>query len=125
MDIDKVPDGPRNIPPYVSRNQSSLGELLLGFLRYYATEFSWDKHVISVREATTLPKSNSQEWRNKFICVEEPFERNNVARAVHEKMKFDAIKDRFSESYRILHARKDLNSILPFRTVITKESTRR
>lgn len=125
MDIDKVPDGPRNIPPYVSRNQSSLGELLLGFLRYYATEFSWDKHVISVREATTLPKNNSQEWRNKFICVEEPFERNNVARAVHEKMKFDAIKDRFSESYRILHARKDLNSILPFRTVISKESTRR
>ncbi|MEQ2207527.1 hypothetical protein XENOCAPTIV_013979, partial [Xenoophorus captivus] len=31
---------------------------------------SWDKQVISVRDATTLPKTNSQEWRNKFICVE-------------------------------------------------------
>ncbi|MEQ2257898.1 Poly(A) RNA polymerase GLD2, partial [Xenotaenia resolanae] len=41
MDIDKVPDGPKNIPPYTSRNQSSLGELLLGFLRYYATEFRY------------------------------------------------------------------------------------
>uniref|UniRef100_A0A3Q2NZT7 polynucleotide adenylyltransferase n=1 Tax=Fundulus heteroclitus TaxID=8078 RepID=A0A3Q2NZT7_FUNHE len=58
---------------------------------------SWDKQVISVREATTLPKTNSQEWRNKFICVEEPFERNNVARAVHEKAKFDAIKAQFAE----------------------------
>ncbi|XP_015252248.1 PREDICTED: poly(A) RNA polymerase GLD2 [Cyprinodon variegatus] len=125
MDIDMVPDGPKNIPPYISRNQSSLGELLLGFLRYYATVFSWDKQVISVREATTLPKTNSQEWRNKFICVEEPFERNNVARAVHEKMKFDAIKVQFAESYWILHARKDLNSILPLRSIISKESARR
>ncbi|XP_035999510.1 poly(A) RNA polymerase GLD2 [Fundulus heteroclitus] len=124
MDIDKVPEGPKNIPPYVSVNRSSLGELLLGFLRYYATEFSWDKQVISVREATTLPKTNSQEWRNKFICVEEPFERNNVARAVHEKAKFDAIKAQFAESSRILHARKDLNAILPLRTIISKELAR-
>ncbi|KAM4746378.1 poly(A) RNA polymerase GLD2 [Anableps anableps] len=125
MDIDKVPEGPKNIHLYISRNQSSLGELLLGFLRYYATQFSWDKQVISVREATTLPKTNSKEWRNKFICVEEPFERNNVARAVHEKIKFDAIKDRFSESYRLLQGKKDLSSILPFRTIITKESATR
>lgn len=41
MDIDMVPDGPKNIPPYISRNQSSLGELLLGFLRYYATVFRY------------------------------------------------------------------------------------
>lgn len=29
--------------------------------------------------------------------VSEPFERNNVARAVHEKLKFDAIKAKFAE----------------------------
>uniref|UniRef100_A0AAQ5Y906 polynucleotide adenylyltransferase n=1 Tax=Amphiprion ocellaris TaxID=80972 RepID=A0AAQ5Y906_AMPOC len=97
VDIDMVPEGPKRVPPYVSRNQSSLGELLVGFLRYYATEFRWDKQVISVREARALPKTNSHEWTNKYICVEEPFERNNVARAVHEKMKFDAIKAEFAE----------------------------
>lgn len=32
-------------------------------------------------------------------CVSEPFERNNVARAVHEKVKFDAIKAQFAEVY--------------------------
>ncbi|XP_029295582.1 poly(A) RNA polymerase GLD2 [Cottoperca gobio] len=125
MDIDMVPEGPKHIPPYRSRNESSLGELLLGFLKYYATDFRWDRQVISVREAKALPKNNSQTWRNKFICVEEPFERNNVARAVHEKMKFDAIKAEFAESYRILQDRKDLNSILPVRTIINKESSRR
>lgn len=26
--------------------------------------------MISVREATALPKTNAQEWRKKFICVE-------------------------------------------------------
>lgn len=36
-----VPDGPKHIPPYISRNQSSLGELLLGFLKYYATSFRY------------------------------------------------------------------------------------
>lgn len=34
---------------------------------------------------------------NLFCCVSEPFERNNVARAVYEKVKFDAIKARFAE----------------------------
>ncbi|XP_017269123.1 poly(A) RNA polymerase GLD2 [Kryptolebias marmoratus] len=125
MNIDMVPEGPKHVPPYISRNQSSLGELLLGFLRYYATQFSWDKQVISVREAATFPRTNSHEWKNKFICVEEPFERNNVARAVHEKLKFEIIKAQFAESCRILHARKDLNSILPVRTVIAKELSRR
>jgi len=41
MDIDMVPEGPKHIPPFNSRNQSSLGELLLGFLRYYTTEFRY------------------------------------------------------------------------------------
>ncbi|XP_061585034.1 poly(A) RNA polymerase GLD2 [Cololabis saira] len=121
MDIDRVPQGPKCIPPYISRNQSSLGDLLLGFFKYYATEFSWDKQVISVREARALPKGKFHEWRKKFISVEEPFERNNVARAVHEKIKFDAIKAQLAESSRILHAKKDLNSILPVRDVINKE----
>ncbi|KAM9858317.1 poly(A) RNA polymerase GLD2 [Aulostomus maculatus] len=123
MDIDMVPEGPKHIPPYISRNQSSLGELLLGFLKYYTTDFRWDKQVISVREAKALPKNISPEWRNTYICVEEPFERNNVARAVHEQVKFDVIKAQFAESWLILQRKKDLNAILPVRTIINKESS--
>ncbi|XP_073695836.1 poly(A) RNA polymerase GLD2 [Garra rufa] len=119
MDIHLVPRRPSNIPAFVSKNQSSLGDLLLGFLRYYATVFKWDRHVISVREAKTLPKTNCREWR-KFICVEEPFDRTNTARAVHEKVKFDAIKAEFAESYQVLQQRKDLNFILPLKNTRPK-----
>uniref|UniRef100_A0A9J8CPT4 polynucleotide adenylyltransferase n=1 Tax=Cyprinus carpio carpio TaxID=630221 RepID=A0A9J8CPT4_CYPCA len=115
MDIHLVPSGPSNIPAFVSKNQSSLGDLLLGFLKYYATVFKWDKHVISVREAKTLPKTYCKEWRDKFICVEEPFDQTNTARAVHEKVKFETIRAEFTESYQVLQLRKDLNSILPLK----------
>lgn len=124
MDLDLVPEGSKHIPPYISKNQSSLGDLLLGFLKYYAIDFRWDSHVISVREARTLPKNSYQQWKNKYICVEEPFERNNVARAVHENCKFETIKFQFAESYRRLEQMKDLNAILPVRAVINKESER-
>ncbi|XP_052413073.1 poly(A) RNA polymerase GLD2 [Carassius gibelio] len=120
MDIHLVPSGPSNIPAFVSKNQSSLGDLLLGFLKYYATVFKWDKHVISVREAKTLPKTYCREWRDKFICVEEPFDRTNTARAVHEKVKFEAIKAEFTESYQVLLLRKDLSFILPLKNARPK-----
>uniref|UniRef100_A0A8C1DPN0 polynucleotide adenylyltransferase n=1 Tax=Cyprinus carpio carpio TaxID=630221 RepID=A0A8C1DPN0_CYPCA len=102
MDIHLVPSGPSNIPAFVSKNQSSLGDLLLGFLKYYATVFKWDKHVISVREAKTLPKTYCKEWRDKFICVEEPFDQTNTARAVHEKVKFETIRAEFTEEAKVV-----------------------
>ncbi|KAL2092090.1 hypothetical protein ACEWY4_011888 [Coilia grayii] len=114
MDIHLVPNGPRSIPPFISKNQSSLGELFLGFLKYYATVFKWDKHVISVRQAKAIPKTNCTDWR-KFICVEEPFDGSNTARAVHEKEKFEAIKSQFHASWQVLKLRKDLNFVLPVR----------
>ncbi|XP_066568083.1 poly(A) RNA polymerase GLD2 [Amia ocellicauda] len=120
MDIHLVPNGPRDIPPYTSKNDSTLGDLLLGFLKYYSTVFNWEKSMISVREAKALPRPNYKDWKNKYICVEEPFERSNTARAVHEKMKFDTIKAEFMESWQLLQAKKDLNFILPVRATIQK-----
>ena len=39
-----------------------------------------------------------------WLCVLEPFERNNVARAVHEQMKFNAIKSKFAAVNLVLFA---------------------
>ncbi|NXN14656.1 GLD2 polymerase, partial [Indicator maculatus] len=61
---------PCTIPPYISKNGSSLGDLLIGFLKYYATEFDWSRQMISVREAKAIPRPDGIEWRNKFICIE-------------------------------------------------------
>ncbi|XP_053156644.1 poly(A) RNA polymerase GLD2 isoform X2 [Hemicordylus capensis] len=120
MQLHLVHQAPCTIPPYLSKNESTLGDLLLGFLKYYATEFDWRGQMISVREAKAIPRPDGVEWRNKFICVEEPFDRTNTARAVHEKQKFDIIIDEFCKSWQRLRDRRDLNCILPLRATIQK-----
>ncbi|KAM7076208.1 poly(A) RNA polymerase GLD2 isoform 1-T4 [Ciconia maguari] len=120
MQLHLVHQAPCTIPPYLSKNGSSLGDLLIGFFKYYATEFDWSHQMISVREAKAIPRPDGIEWRNKFICVEEPFDGTNTARAVHEKQKFDIIKSEFLKSWQVLRDKKDLNRILPLRTTIQK-----
>ncbi|XP_010140609.1 PREDICTED: poly(A) RNA polymerase GLD2 [Buceros rhinoceros silvestris] len=120
MQLHLVHRAPCTIPHYVSKNGSSLGDLLIGFFKYYATEFDWSHQMISVREAKAIPRPDGIEWRNKFICVEEPFDGTNTARAVHEKLKFDIIKGEFLKSWQVLRDKKDLNSILPLRRTMQK-----
>ncbi|XP_065517924.1 poly(A) RNA polymerase GLD2 isoform X3 [Lathamus discolor] len=120
MELHHIHEAPRTIPPYPSKNGSSLGELLIGFFKYYAAEFDWSNKVISVREGKAIRRPDDSEWRNRFICIEEPFDRTNTARAVHEKQKFDLIRSQFLKSWRLLRNKKDLNCILPLRTAILK-----
>ncbi|NXH40486.1 GLD2 polymerase, partial [Dicaeum eximium] len=115
MQLHLVHQAPRTIPPYISKNGSSLGDLLVGFFKYYATEFDWSHQIISVREAKAIARPDGTEWRNKFICVEEPFDGTNTARAVHEKQKFDIIRGEFVQAWRLLQDKKDLNCILPLK----------
>ncbi|NXU43562.1 GLD2 polymerase, partial [Drymodes brunneopygia] len=116
MQLHLVHQAPRTIPPYISKNGSSLGDLLIGFFKYYATEFDWSHQMISVREAKAIARTDGIEWRNKFICVEEPFDGTNTARAVHEKQKFDMIRGEFVQAWRLLQDKKDLNCILPLKS---------
>ncbi|XP_053557337.1 poly(A) RNA polymerase GLD2 isoform X2 [Bombina bombina] len=119
MQLHLVHHAPRNVPPYVSKNTSSLGDLLVGFLKYFAIEFDWNKKLISVREAKAMPRTEGIEWRNKYICVEEPFDRTNTARAVHEKHKFDLIQEEFLKAWVRLRDNRDLNSVLNVRGIIS------
>nr|KAF6491222.1 terminal nucleotidyltransferase 2 [Molossus molossus] len=86
----------------------------------FRDKVSWNSQMISVREAKAIPRPDGIEWRNKYICVEEPFDGTNTARAVHEKQKFDMIKDQFLKSWHRLRNKKDLNSILPLRAALLK-----
>ncbi|KAM0323709.1 hypothetical protein ACHAQA_008646 [Verticillium albo-atrum] len=56
---------------FSDKNKSSLGELLFQFFRYYAHEFDYEKHVLSVRQGRKLPRTEKK-WANN-LCVEEPF----------------------------------------------------
>ncbi|XP_074669936.1 poly(A) RNA polymerase GLD2 isoform X6 [Strix aluco] len=120
MQLHLVHQASCTIPPYLSKNGSSLGDLLIGFFKYYATEFDWSHQMISVRDAKAIPRPDGIEWRNKFICIEEPFDGTNTARAVHEKQKFDTIRGEFLQAWHVLRNRKDLNYILPLRAAIQK-----
>ncbi|KAL7620911.1 hypothetical protein AAE478_008221 [Parahypoxylon ruwenzoriense] len=58
-----------------SKNKSTLGELLFQFFRFYAHEFDYSTHVLSVRLGKILTKKEKK-WHfalNNQLCVEEPF----------------------------------------------------
>ncbi|XP_043919648.1 poly(A) RNA polymerase GLD2 isoform X2 [Protopterus annectens] len=118
--LHRVHLGSLQIPPYLSKNTSTIGDLFLGFLKYYATDYNWDTLMISIREAKAMQRPSDNEWKDKFICIEEPFDRTNTARAVHEKIKFDTIKEEFQKSYEKIRNNKDLNVILPVRSAIQR-----
>ncbi|XP_077142927.1 poly(A) RNA polymerase GLD2 isoform X1 [Ranitomeya variabilis] len=121
MQLHLVHHAPRNIPQCVSKNASSLGDLLVGFLKYFAIEFDWKSKMISVREGKAMQRTEGLEWRNKYICVEEPFDRTNTARAVHEKQKFDIIQEEFMKAWVRLRDNQDLNSVLPLQRLVGKQ----
>ncbi|KAH8885631.1 hypothetical protein GQ53DRAFT_351022 [Thozetella sp. PMI_491] len=57
------------------KNKSSLGDLLFQFFKFYAHEFDYDTHVLSVRHGKLLTKTEKR-WHfgvNNMLCVEEPF----------------------------------------------------
>ena len=105
------------LPPFYSENKQTLGELLLGFLQYYA-KFDYVKYVISVRVGSLLLKSEilqkSDDWIQwKLLCIEEPFEQTNTARSVYDVNVFEYIKYAFQTSFQRLITTHDISSILP------------
>ena len=58
-----------------SRNESSLGQLLFQFFRYYGHELDLEENVISARLGKILPKMQKgwHHLQDNRLCVEEPF----------------------------------------------------
>ncbi|KAI1755705.1 hypothetical protein F4782DRAFT_365003 [Xylaria castorea] len=63
---------------YGDKNESSLGELLFEFFRFFAYEFDYSTNVLSVRLGKLITK-HDKKWHlalNNQLCVEEPFNIN-------------------------------------------------
>ncbi|XP_063794958.1 terminal uridylyltransferase 4 [Pseudophryne corroboree] len=76
----------RNRFPSLGRNTESLGELWLGFLRFYTEEFDFKEYVISIRQKKLLTTFEKQ-WTSKCIAIEDPFDLNhNLGAGVSRKM---------------------------------------
>uniref|UniRef100_A0A0N4ZV76 PAP-associated domain-containing protein n=1 Tax=Parastrongyloides trichosuri TaxID=131310 RepID=A0A0N4ZV76_PARTI len=110
--------------PYESK--ATLGELLLGFLKYYAETFDFEKDVISIRCGKKLSRKevikndNSQhhlksQWG--CVCIEEPFTHMNTAHSVFDKVVFEATKLCFVETYDHLKNTSDFDVFLSGRSI--------
>lgn len=68
-------DDLKKLSGFGNKNKSSVAELLFQFFRFYAHEFDYDKHVLSVRLGKLVTK-HEKKWHyaiNNQLCVEEPF----------------------------------------------------
>ncbi|ESO98294.1 hypothetical protein LOTGIDRAFT_64710, partial [Lottia gigantea] len=102
---------------FETKNNQSLGELFLGFLDYYSNKFDYETYAISVRLGTKLPKriiaqqtDNIRQW--KYLCIEEPFDLSNTARAVYDDYAFIRIRRVFRVSFHKLNQKRDVSAIL-------------
>jgi hypothetical protein len=68
-------DNLKKLRGFGKQNKSTEAELLFQFFRFYAHEFDYDKHVLSVRMGKLITKTDKK-WiyaMNNQLCVEEPF----------------------------------------------------
>ncbi|XP_033238890.1 poly(A) RNA polymerase gld-2 homolog B isoform X3 [Drosophila pseudoobscura] len=106
------------IDPYPTQNRQTLGELFLGFFKYYSS-FDFRNHAISVRTGGVLPvsacrqaksfKNDPYQW--KELNIEEPFDLSNTARSVYDFATFERVKATFVASARALEQTLDINSV--------------
>ena len=80
----------KNLPvswPHYRKNKQSIGELWLGFLRYYTEFFDWDNHVVSIRDNEPLTRK-AKGWTKHRLAIEDPFElSHNLSAGVSHKSK--------------------------------------
>jgi len=93
-----------------SENKQSLGELFVGFFKYYAEGYRWSDYYISVAMGFALPKTGGH-WQRKHITIEEPFDGNNVAKAVCSLDAFNTIQRKFRLAWHTLKISPSLESI--------------
>ncbi|GBM87645.1 Poly(A) RNA polymerase gld-2 A [Araneus ventricosus] len=109
-----------DLPDFISENHEDLGDLFIGFLKYYSEEFNYKKNVMSVRLGcvipredaahNTSPKNKVAHW--KHVCIEEPFDLTNTARAVFKPEVFEHIQHVFRTSWNRITKMCNLSSVL-------------
>ncbi|KAE9551228.1 hypothetical protein FO519_005561 [Halicephalobus sp. NKZ332] len=113
---------PLDPPVQIGNPDIPLGQLLIGFFRYYAVVYNYERNVISVRlgrlvERSELMSRNRVQWSP--ICIEEPFTLLNTAHSIFDVNVFNAIRAKFQEAYDILSQTYDIEKLLevePYRS---------
>jgi DNA polymerase sigma len=128
-------------PKFVTKNTDPVGELLVGFFKYYAYDFNLDRDIVTVRFTAdtiralhkegdlTSPYTTKEEkgWTNytelrNALCIEDPFETDfNVARTcTYEGL--SQIQYELVRAYHLLCKQADLKSVVCARLSHNKAS---
>lgn len=104
-------DAPPQVQSYKSKNTQNLGELLIGFFKYYST-FNWNE-TISIRTGDTRPTfRRGRVWTGPYIKLEDPTDEGNVTRGVYNLSEFSRIKKAFQSASTQLEQSTSLDDIL-------------
>ncbi|CAF1076029.1 unnamed protein product [Rotaria sp. Silwood1] len=100
-----------------SDNHQTLGELFVGFLRFFAKDFRYEKHAISIRMGCLMDKeefldNDMTNYGHALLAIEEPFDQSNTARSVYDDDEFERIVRVFRRSYYIIEKTRSFSSIL-------------
>lgn len=97
---------PEPLRNFVSQNKQNLGELFVGFFRFYSS-FNWSK-VISIRRSSSFVSN-----RRTHIQIEDPYGvGENSARGIYEWYGFSEIKKAFSDALKKLENDLSLENLL-------------
>ena len=98
---------PEELRNFKSSNKQSLGELLVGFFRFYA-DFNWSSKVVSISRSNAYVSNNRPRMK-----IEDPYDvGGNCARGVYEFSSFLQIKNAFTRALKRIEDSMDLDSIL-------------
>ncbi|CAF0948093.1 unnamed protein product [Adineta ricciae] len=100
-----------------SENHQTIGELFIGFLRFFSKDFRYEKYAISVRMGCLMDKeefldNDSTNYGDALLAIEEPFDFSNTARSVYDENEFERIVRVFRRSYFIIEKTKTFSSLL-------------
>jgi poly(A) RNA polymerase GLD2 len=100
----QLPDELKN---FKSSNKQTLGELFVGFFRFYAN-FNWSSKVVSISRSNAYVSNNRPRMK-----IEDPYEMGgNCARGIYEPYPFMQIKNAFTTGLRKIEDSMDLDSVL-------------
>ncbi len=90
--------------------------MFVGFFEYVADRLDFSNDVPSVRTGSLLTNSYCENFARRhgmpprqwtaYVCVEEPFDRTNAARAVVQRVPFDVILREFRNTREDLRDKK-------------------
>ncbi|KAK9325709.1 hypothetical protein V1517DRAFT_144469 [Lipomyces orientalis] len=95
---------------YGEENTESLGQLLFEFFKWYAYDFDYDRHVVSVRQGRLLSKAEKG-WdtlQNNRFCIEEPLVTSRNLGNTADDISAKGILQEFRRAYEILSSDANL-----------------